>query len=65
MSLNIVVSYQNSVPQGFKDGMQAAANISDSLILRHRPLIPSAIAGVVSEHWGSGTQTANPQRHNE
>ena len=32
MSLNIALSYQNSAPQSFKDGMQAAANILDSLI---------------------------------
>jgi hypothetical protein len=35
MSLNIVLSYQNSAPQSFKDGMQAAANILDSLILNN------------------------------
>jgi serralysin len=31
--LNIVLNYQNSAPQPFKDGMPAAANILDSLIL--------------------------------
>lgn len=35
MSLNIALSYQNSAPQSFKDGMQAAANILDSLILNN------------------------------
>src|SRR5262245_22633883 len=35
MSLNIVLSYQNSAPQTFKDGMQAAATILDSLILNN------------------------------
>ena len=35
MSLNIVLSYQNSAPQSFKDGMQAAANILDALILNN------------------------------
>jgi hypothetical protein len=35
MSLNIVLSYQNSAPQSFKDGMQAAANILNSLILNN------------------------------
>jgi hypothetical protein len=35
MSLNIGLSYQNSAAQGFKDGMQAAANILDALILNN------------------------------
>ena len=32
---NIVLSYQNSAPQSFQNGMQAAANILDSLILNN------------------------------
>jgi hypothetical protein len=35
MSLNIVLSYQNSAPQSFQNAMQAAANILDSLILNN------------------------------
>jgi hypothetical protein len=35
VSLNIVLQYQNAAPQSFKDAMQAAANILDSLILNN------------------------------
>ncbi len=35
MSLNIVLQYQNSVPQSFQDAMQSAANILDSLIVNN------------------------------
>ena len=35
MPLNIILNYQNSAPQSFKDGMQTAANFLESLILNN------------------------------
>jgi serralysin len=35
VSLNIILNYQNSAPQSFKDGMQTAASLLESLILNN------------------------------